>query len=412
MKLFKKLLCILLSTMLVLLSSGCGGRAASDGGSTGGSDASGNGETVGTHLSMRSLPVVQTTGLEFAGLSDPKLHSSIEDAIYAQLVHDLDSGEYVVERVEAVYISQEYIDESSYNSKANIYFGSTLEELEAQYQGERYVFTLGEDGQTTTHALSEDDDGGVLLPILKNVAWGTGVILLRIVVDVVVTGVETQSVTAIIGVAVGDVADAFLSTNPASVLFEALLAGLEAGDVNQALQDAALSLSEGYLLNAMGGLASNGLIAATGLDELIAHGLTPDEVATIQQESQLPAEVIGQLESMEQYEALKEADLFPRMVNGRTALVRDIDLNLTDDEGRTNLDRMASGLAPLDSSGAEYELRRFGPNDDSTIAILTSEELQSAGNGNLWSQLAERTVGDDQSQAFWEAINSGLMASA
>lgn len=57
---------------------------------------------------------------------------------------DLDSSDYFVENVQAVYISQEYLDELAFNSQENVYFGYTLSELNAQFQGEKYIFTLGE----------------------------------------------------------------------------------------------------------------------------------------------------------------------------------------------------------------------------------------------------------------------------
>ena len=85
---------------------------------------------------------------DFRGLNDPALLPYIEDTLYAQLVGTLNSEDYFVENVSAVYISQEYLEELAYNSQANVFFGFTLDELEAQFQGEKYIFTLGDDGKT------------------------------------------------------------------------------------------------------------------------------------------------------------------------------------------------------------------------------------------------------------------------
>ena len=52
-----------------------------------------------------------STTPEFNGLSDPNLLSYLEDDIYSELVKDLNSEDYFVENVSAVYISKEYLEE-------------------------------------------------------------------------------------------------------------------------------------------------------------------------------------------------------------------------------------------------------------------------------------------------------------
>ena len=94
------------------------------------------------------LPVGSIPEAGFSGMNDPNLLRYTEDIIYQNLVTSLDSEEYFVENVSAIYISQEYIDDLAYNSQANIYFGYTLQELSEQFQGKKYVFTLGDDGTT------------------------------------------------------------------------------------------------------------------------------------------------------------------------------------------------------------------------------------------------------------------------
>ena len=91
--------------------------------------------------------VVET--VEFKNLNDPSLLDYVEETVYSDLVLQLNSENYLIENVQAIYISKEYIDELTYNSQSNIYFGYTLAELDAFFQDTRYVFTLGEDGQTT-----------------------------------------------------------------------------------------------------------------------------------------------------------------------------------------------------------------------------------------------------------------------
>lgn len=57
------------------------------------------------------LPAGSVPEAGFSGMSDPNLLRYTEDTIYENLVTALDSEEYFVENVSAIYISQEYIDE-------------------------------------------------------------------------------------------------------------------------------------------------------------------------------------------------------------------------------------------------------------------------------------------------------------
>ena len=95
---------------------------------------------------------------EFAGLDDTTLLTYLEDTVYTNLVTELDNEMYFVENVSAIYISKEYLEEVEYNSQENIYFGYTLSELDEYFQGTRYVFTLGDDGQTIVTEFQEYAD--------------------------------------------------------------------------------------------------------------------------------------------------------------------------------------------------------------------------------------------------------------
>lgn len=86
---------------------------------------------------------------EFNSLCDENLLLQVENLVYRETVQALNSEEYVVENVSAVYISKEYLDEVAFNSQSNVYFGYTLAELDEVFQGTRYIFTLGDDGNTT-----------------------------------------------------------------------------------------------------------------------------------------------------------------------------------------------------------------------------------------------------------------------
>lgn len=128
--------------------------------------------------------VWEDAGPHYNALDDTLLLAHIEDLIYTETITALDSEEYFVENVSAVYISKEYLEEVAFNSQSNIYFGYTLNELDALFQGTRYIFTLGEDGNTIVEELQEIEDVSTET-ILKNVAIGTGIILICVTVSVV-----------------------------------------------------------------------------------------------------------------------------------------------------------------------------------------------------------------------------------
>ena len=52
-------------------------------------------------------------------MSDEKLLQYIEDDIYAGITEQLASEDYTVESVDAIYISEEYLEEIEYNSQEN-----------------------------------------------------------------------------------------------------------------------------------------------------------------------------------------------------------------------------------------------------------------------------------------------------
>ena len=150
-----------------------------------------NNSSVGDDVKVEKLDV------EFSGMNDDALLNYVEDMVYIETVNGLNSDEYVVEEVRAVYLSKEYLEEVAYNSQSNLYFGYTIAELNEYFQDSRYVFTLSDEGTTTVQELQEiaETDSET---ILKNVAIGTGVILVCVTVSVVSAGVGAPAaVTAI-----------------------------------------------------------------------------------------------------------------------------------------------------------------------------------------------------------------------
>lgn len=114
--------------------------------------------------------------------------------------------------------------------------------------------------------------------------------------------------------------------------------------------------------------------------------LTPlsEESKTELKEKKYPDSVIENMGSEEEKTIYEKADLEPAEVNDRDALIKkDIDLNQEDDFGRTNLERMEQGLAPLDKDGNPIELHHVGQKMDSPLAELTRDEHRGKGNDTV-----------------------------
>lgn len=349
----------------------------------------------------------------FSGMNDPNLLRYTEDIIYQNLVTSLDSDEYFVENVSAIYISQEYIDELAYNSQANIYFGYTLQELSEQFQGKKYVFTLGDDGTTIVAEFEDYDD--TYDRALKNVAIGTGVILVCVTVSVVSGGLGAPAFSIIFAASAKTGTIMALSGGSIGGISAGIVTGIQTGDMDEALKAAALAGSEGYKWGAISGAFTGGASQTKTLYGAAKQtNFTMNQYAQIQRESGYPLDVIKQFKTMEQYEICKKAGLTPVTVNGKTSLVRAIDLDYVDELGRTNLQRMQQGLAAIDpNSGVSYELHHIGQKTESTLAILTKAEHMQGGNNAIWHEFgiasevhnaSTQSVWLSQKQTYWKQL--------
>ena len=351
--------------------------------------------------------VVET--VEFKNLNDPSLLDYVEETVYSDLVLQLNSENYLVENVQAIYISKEYIDELSYNSQSNIYFGYTLAELDAFFQDTRYVFTLGEDGQTTVKPFESYDESYERM--IKNVAIGTGVILVCVTVSIVSRAAGAAAVSMVFAASAKTGTICALSSGVISGVTSGVVTGIETKDFEAALKAAAVDGSEGFKWGAIGGSLTGGLEKTAALYGATRNGLTMNQAALIQQESKLPLEFIKNFHSMDEYNALKNAGLTLSKVNGKMALTQKIDWDFVGDieDGRTNAQRVLDGLAPLDSTGASYELHHIGQMSDSPLAILTSSQhkgnysILHANTGGSASNI-DRTLFEKQKREFWRSL--------
>lgn len=360
-----------------------------------------------------SLDDFQTVLLEYNSLSDPDLIRCVEDSVYAELVENLE-GDYFVEDVSAVYVSKEYLEEVSYNSQQNIFFGYTLAELDEQFQGTRYVFTLGDDGTTRVEPFEEYDDS--YERAIKNTLIGSGVIFLCVTVSAISGGVGAPAVSMIFAASAKTGSIMALSSGGLGAVASAVITGFQTEDFDQALKAAALNGSEGFKWGAISGALSGSISETAALKGATLNGLTMNEAAMIQKESKYPLDVIKEFRSMDQYNICKDANLSTQMIDGHTALVRNIDLNFRDELGRTNLERMQEGLAALDPvTGDSYQLHHIGQRADSTLAILTKAEHMQGGNHTIWHELGKATEvhgagnnWDAQRQVFWKSMAAAL----
>lgn len=361
-----------------------------------------------TAIDTHSEEYIQSLG--FTSLSDPELLRYVEDTVYADLINQLNSDEYFVENVEAVYISKEYLDELAYNSQENIYFGYKLSELDEAFQGEKYIFRLSDTGETEVVPFEEYDD--TYDKVIRNVAIGTGVILLCVTVSVVTGGVGAPAASMIFAASAKSAAAFALSSGVISGASAGIVEGYKTHDYNKALKAAALKGSEGFMWGACTGAVTGGVGEAVALKGATLNGLTMNEAAAIQKESKYPLDVIKQFKNMEQYEICKEAGLSAKMVNGKTALTRAIDLDYIAENGKTNLELMQQGNAAIDPvSGLPYELHHIGQKTDSTLAILTKAEHMQNGNNKIWHVLGEasevHSAGNTwgaQKATFWKSL--------
>lgn len=349
-------------------------------------------------------------GVKFTGMADTNLLPYIEDTVYTELVSSLNSEDYFVEDISAVYISQEYIDELAYNSQQNVFFGYSLSDLDAYFEGTRYVFTLGDDGQTTVKPLEVIEDT-TYEDIIQNVAIGTGVILVCVTVSVVTAGAGDPAVSMIFAVAAKTGAICALSGSTISGVTSAFVRGYQTGDFSEALKVGAVGASEGYKWGAISGALTGGAGEAWGLYRATGNGLTMNQAALIQKESRYPLNVIKQFHSVDEYNVFKNAGLNPQMVNGKLALVRnDIDLDQVDEYGRTNLARMLDGKAPLDKTGRSFELHHIGQKNDGTLAILTSVEHDNAAlHGYVTQSEIDRPAFNKIREEFWVAMGKAYL---
>lgn len=359
---------------------------------------------------------------EFSGPSDKNFLQYVKDATYAEAVKNLNSTEYVVENVEVTYISPEYIAELEYNSKVNVYFGHTEEEILKEFNGEQVVFTMDDKGQTSMEKFVPNGKG--LDPAYKKAlikaGIGVGVILVCVVVSIATEG-TAPAVAAVFAFSAKSAAIGAAISGTSGGVLAGLVEGFRNKNFDRAAKAAAESAGDGIMWGSIFSGISGGVSELRFLSKISkVTKLSMNEVAIIQKEAALPLEVIQKLNSMKEYNVLKDAKLTTTEMNikdkTRTFLTRKIDWNYINPntadnpKGLTNLQLALQGNAPFDPSGKRYELHHIGQHADTVFAVLTDAEH---------AQIPTPDVGVDRTgfaairKAFWEKMgqlaNSGII---
>lgn len=278
----------------------------------------------------------------FSGLNDEKLLQYLEDEVYAGITEQLASEDYIVESVDAIYISKEYLEEVEYNSKENIYFGYTLPELDAQYDGTRYVFTLDDDGKTTTKTLEKYDD--TYEQVIKNVAIGTGVILVCATISVVTAGAGTPAaVSMFFATSAKTGATLALSSGVISTVGAAIVTGIETKNIEETFKTAALAGSESFKWGAIAGVVTGGVSETVSLAKSARSNPTPRESELkVLERTKGAEEQISYLDGVEVPSTTKGAtrpDVVVKKADGSIKAIEVKNYNLASSESRSELYR-------------------------------------------------------------------------
>lgn len=351
-----------------------------------------------THAVAEDVP-------DFRGMNDPALLPYLEDTLYDGLLTALDGGEYAVEDVRAVYISQEYLDELAYNSQANLFFGYTIAELDAQFEGTRYVFMLDEHNETGVKPFEAHEDD-TYMRVLKNVAIGTGVILICVTVSAIAT-TGAPAVSMIFACAAKTGTAVALNGSAMGFLSAGVLTYLQTGNLEKAFDAGLLAGSESFKWGAIGGSLIGGA-QETAILARLSRGMSIslDDAALIQRERRYSLKFLRSVRTMDEYGVYKEANLIEyKLENGqRVLLPKDFDFDFVDPHtGKTNFKLMAEGLNPVDTNGVKYEWHHVGQQADSPLALLTKAQHHD-NHGILHTSTGPSEVHTPGGEAAWTKL--------
>ena len=170
-----------------------------------------------TYAEENTLDFLVDENIDFDSLDDPAFLQYLEDSVYANLESKFADNEaiYQIDNVSVTFVSREYLEETAYNSKANIFFGYSLAQIDEIFQGQKYVFTMSDKGETVVQEFLEIPDD-TYNRVIKNVLVGSGVILICVTVTVLTSGAAAPAIAAG-GTSVSSIAAAGTVTTAAKV---------------------------------------------------------------------------------------------------------------------------------------------------------------------------------------------------
>lgn len=113
--------------------------------------------------------------------------------------------------------------------------------------------------------------------------------------------------------------------------------------------------------------------------------LSEDERRDLEEETGWSKDIVDKIDTAEQADIYKKAELTEDEINDRKCLVKDIDLDYTDPKtGKTNRELMALGRPPIDSTtGERIELHHMGQEYESPFAELCENSEHGDGNDTI-----------------------------
>ena len=224
---------------------------------------------------------------DYTSIDDPGLLRYIEDSVYAYLESEYAGSDIIVDDVSAVYISKEYLEETSYNSRANVFFGYTLAQLDEAFEGRRYVFTC-ENRETVVREFEEFPDN-TYERIIKNVAIGAGVILICVTVSVISGGLAAPTAAVATASAGSKISMIFAASATKATEFavsgalfggvtSTVVRGIETDwDFDETLRGLALGASDGFKWGAISGAVVGGAEKALKIHKISSGAIKPEE---------------------------------------------------------------------------------------------------------------------------------------
>lgn len=189
-------------------------------------------------------------------MSDADFVKKLEDSVYQLIVKDLDENgnrkDLQVQGVKAVYLSKEYLEQYTYNTKETKFFGTTLGELEKKFDKQKYVFDIDENGKTTCHAVGDFDN--TFDEVTQAALLGSGVILISVTIVCVTGGAPVTALVA----CTANSAPAITANQAHLALLAAssAVAIFDDGDVGDAAKDIAFDTGSDFVMQAIGGNAA------------------------------------------------------------------------------------------------------------------------------------------------------------